>query len=120
MAAPFTDQFFRAIADYALKFPTLGDLGGGNPPSTWMAEYNRVRQTAFASVLLTSNSQEGGGTAGGQRNFSQEILVDALHCRRFDLDNTYILPAHLAGYPSALIRRRNARPGSMVIRFDNA
>jgi len=117
MPEPFSDSFFRAVADYAIQFPTVQDLGEN--ASAWIAEYNKVRGTAFASVLLTTNSQEGGGSAGGQRNFSQEMRVDALHCRRYDLDNTYVLPPHLAGYPSAVARRRNARPGSLILRFEN-
>jgi hypothetical protein len=114
MASPFSDQLFRAIADYAIQFPNAGSLG--TDLAKWLAEYTRVRSTAFASVLLTSNSQESGGSAGGQRNFSQEVLIDALHCRRYDLDNTYVLPPHLADYPSqVLLIQRRYRP--QVIRF---
>lgn len=114
MGGPFTDSLFRAIADYTVMFPDVGSLGTSN--ATWIVEYNRVRGTAFAAVLLTSNSQEGGGTAGGQRNFSQEVLLDALHCRRYDLNHAYVLPPHLDAYPEAIIaRRQGGRP--RVIRF---
>lgn len=102
MQSPFTLQFWRALADYGVIMPALG-----TDAVTWLAEYTRVRRTAFASVLLTNNSSEG-ASAGGKGNFSQEILTDALHCHRYNLDDSYTLPPHLASYPSALIERQRA------------
>ena len=101
---PFTDQFWRALADYGVLFGNLDALGEGTPPAAWITEYNRVRATAFAAVLLTSSSFEGGNSAG-QKLFPQETLLDALHCRRFELDDDYALPAHLAQFVSAKAAR---------------
>lgn len=112
---PFTDQFWRALADYQIKFADAGSLGSGTPPVNWLEEYNRVRATAMSSVLITSGSFEGGGNSGVQ-NFPQEILLDALHCRRFDLDANYELPVHLLQYPSAKISCAKGN-GGFVISF---
>jgi len=100
----FDDDFWRALADCQINFPSLADLGDGNPPSAWLAEYIRVGRTAFASVLLTASGTEG-GNASGQRQFSQATIIDALHCRRFDLDPSYTLPVHLTQYPSARVSK---------------
>lgn len=112
MSSPFTDQFWRAIADYKVFMPALGTAA-----ATWLTEYNKVRRTAFASVMFTANSTEG-GSASGQRQFPQEVLTDALHCHRHDLDPAYALPVHLSDYESAKIQR--ARAGNrrgMTLRF---
>lgn len=112
----FDDSFWRALADYQLQFPTLASLGENNPPALWYAEYQRVRATAFAAVQITSGSFEGGASSGVQ-SFSQETLLDALHCRRFDLDNTYELPAHLANYVAIRTARRSSgMPGVITFR----
>ncbi|HSI10772.1 MAG TPA: hypothetical protein VK961_01955, partial [Chthoniobacter sp.] len=60
-----------------LRYPVsrCGSLSVDN--AAWLAEYLRVRATAIASLLLTSNAQERGGSAGGQRNFSQESAENA-------------------------------------------
>jgi len=112
---PFDDQFWRAVADYALQFPDLASVTTATPWDKWLAEYSRVRATAFASVLITANNAEG-GSASGRQQFPQETLIDALHARRWELDNTYVLPAHLFSYASALIRRRQA-DNPLVIQF---
>jgi hypothetical protein len=104
MPPPFTDQFWRALADYGVNLPALGAAN-----TTWLTEYTRVRNTALASVLLTASGTEG-GNASGSRQFPQEILLDALHCRRFEFDPAYLLPPHLSAFPSAKIER--SRPAA--------
>ena len=110
----FDDQFWLAVADYGVMMPALGAAN-----VTWLTEYQRVRTTALAAVLIMNQGSEG-GSAGGGRQFPQETLLNALFCHRFDLDPTYVLPPHLAAYPAMKIRRANQRPGSIVLRFDNA
>lgn len=95
----FDQNFWQALADYGVQFPTLESLGSGNPPDKWIAEYNRVRADAFGSVLVTSTGTEG-ANASGLKQFPQATLIDALHCRRFELDPTYTLPVHLLTYSS--------------------
>lgn len=112
---PFSEQFWRAVADYGVLFVDLDSLGAGNPPADWLTEYQRVRATAFASVLITSAGFEG-GSGSGQRQFPQEVLIDALHCRRYDLDNDYVLPRNLALYPSAAVVADYGE-GGLTIRF---
>lgn len=110
---PFDDDFWRAVADYAIKLPTAAALTGD--PSPWLTEYLRVGRSAFASVLITASATEG-GNASGSRQFPQATLIDALHCRRYDLDNDYELPPHLASYPEAKeARKRAGRP--RVLKF---
>lgn len=104
---PFTDQFWRAVADYAILFPSLAAVTQTTSWDLWLTEYQRVRATAFASIIITANTAEG-GSASGRSQFDQETLVDALHCRRYDLDNTYVLPVHLTSYLSAAARRRQS------------
>ncbi len=108
---PYDDQFWRAVADYGDRFPTVGSLGVD--AATWLAEMARIRRTAFAAVLITASGTEG-GNASGVRNFPQEVLADALRCRRYDLDNTYVLPPHLARYPSAALARARGSGGATV------
>ena len=50
MSAPFTDELFRAIADYALQFPDTNSLGTN--AATWLTEMARIRRTAFAAILI--------------------------------------------------------------------
>ena len=112
MPPPFTDQFWRALADYGVTMPALGAAN-----TTWLTEYTRVRNTALASVLLTASASEG-GNASGSRQFPQEVLLDALHCRRFELDPAYLLPPHLAAFPSAKVERsRPAASRNRTLRF---
>ncbi len=112
---PFTDPFWRAIARYRLMFPDLDSLGVS--VVTWLTELDRVGRSAFAAVLLTNSNTGDGSGASGQKNFSQEVLTDALHCRRFELDDTYELPEHLADFESASARRRARRQGSTILLF---
>ena len=37
MPPPFTDQFWRALADYGVTMPALGAAN-----ATWLTEYTRV------------------------------------------------------------------------------
>lgn len=111
---PFDLQFWRALADYGVQFANVGALGVGDPPATWLTEYNRVRATAFASTLITSTGFES-GSASGSRQFPQETLLDALHCRRHELDEDYDLPAHLADFEAAKARAGGSR--RHVIRY---
>jgi hypothetical protein len=80
----------------------------------WLTEMARIRRTAFAAILINASATEG-ANASGLRNFSQQVLTDALPCRRYDLDNTYVLPPHLAAYSSAKIERA---PQSLSSRVD--
>jgi hypothetical protein len=105
MSAPFSDELFRAVADYALQFPDANSLGTN--AATWLTEMARIRRTAFAAILINASATEG-ANASGLRNFPQQVLADALHCRRYDLDSAYVLPPHLAAYPSAKIERARA------------
>lgn len=118
MSAPFTLDFWRCLADYQVQFPDLASLGTG--AAVWRAEYDRIRSAAFDPVLLTSSSSEG-QSGSGQRNQSQAVRADALHCRRYELDTEYPLPAHLAAYPAEkTARARPTRRGGCTIRFGNA
>lgn len=91
-----------ALADYAIQFPDLASLGTGTPPSLWKAEYDRVKDTAFAPVLVTTTGSEG-TNVGSLRNFDQRTLLTALHARRHQLDSTYVSP--FAASPAILGRR---------------
>lgn len=102
---PFDDNFWRALAMYRLKFSNLGSLGAA--AATWLLEMERVNRHAFAAVLLTQQADDRGST-GGSRQFPQETLADALHCRRHELDETYALPEHLAHFESAKASRQQA------------
>lgn len=110
----FTDQFWRALQKYRLAFPTLVSLG--TSAATWLAERERVEGTALAQVLLTSGSHEG-GSQSGERSFPGELLVDALDCRRFELDDTYTLPEHLGDFAAASASRRKRKAGGIVMQF---
>lgn len=113
----FSDDFWRAFADYMVIFPTVESLGAGTPPTLWAAEYAKVRKPAFDPVLLTATATEG-ANGSGQRNFAQTTRADALHCRRHDLDRSYELPPHLAGFLTAKAQRANPSPRrSRTIRF---
>ena len=111
MAHPFTDQFWRALAHYRITITSLG-----SDAATWRTEYDRVSRTAFASLLITNSSQEN-STHSGEALFPQAVLVDALHCRRFELDNGYTLPEHLAAFVSAKTSRARAGRGGVILRF---
>lgn len=82
------DDFQLAYADYCLMFPTLASLGDG--ASVWLTEYNRVKATAIAPVLVTSTGGGDTPNVGSQRNFDQKTLLRALHARRAALDSTYL------------------------------
>ncbi len=87
-----TTDFYRALADYRLTFPDLASLGVN--AVTWLTERARVARTARAAVLIVSSGTEG-GSASGQRQFDQGILIDALDWLRHEYDATYALPGHL-------------------------
>lgn len=95
-----SDDFWRAVQDAKLTFPTLASLGSGDPPAAWLAARNAAKSTGRAAVLITSSGSEG-SSGSGQRNFDQNIVVDALDYRRHQLDSTYTLPPHLATDDSA-------------------
>ncbi len=109
----FDEPFFQALADFGILFPDLPSLGTGTPPAAWLAEYHRLRSDAFAAVLVQSTSTEGGAVSG-LRQFPQDTLLDALHCRRFELDPTYVLPVHLLSYPSERAIRAHGRRGFLM------
>jgi hypothetical protein len=111
---PFTLDFWRALADYRLRFPDANSLGAA--VATWLTEMARVRKTAFAAVLLTNSSSEG-SSAGGQKHFESGILADALHCRRFEIDDDYELPPHLAGFASAKAKIAMRQGRNTTVRF---
>ena len=77
-----------ALAHYRLQFPNLESLGGGTPPAAWKTEYDRVSSVAFSNLLLTHGAFEG-GTGTGEKLFDQEVLLEALHDRRGELDEDY-------------------------------
>lgn len=112
----FDLPFWRALADYGVLFPEVANLGTGTPPSAWLTEYNRVRVDAFGSVLITSAGGEGTQQSGA-REFPQATLIDALHCRRFELDDDYDLPAHLVGFNASKARVALSGARRHVIRF---
>lgn len=114
MADPFTDSFYRALQGYVLQFPTLGSLGSGNPPVAWYAEYLAVKKDAQAQVLVNATSGPDGAQVSGMRNFSGETKEDALHIRRWQLDSTYPLPAHLANFPAAATARATSGRGFRI------
>lgn len=89
----FDDNFWRAVADYNLQFPNLAALGTN--AADWLAEYARVKRSAFSSVLITASASEG-ASGSGVKNFPQATLVDALHYVRHQLDASYPLPVHIA------------------------
>jgi hypothetical protein len=109
----FDDSFWRALADYKIKFPDKPSLGLGNPPAAWLVAYNAAREDAFGSVLILNATSEGGG-GGGLRNFSQETLLDALHACRFELDPTYELPPHLATFTEMKLARSRGKRGFLM------
>lgn len=110
----FNTQFWRALADYRIKFPNKAALGEAG--ATWLTEYARVKATAFASVLITSSTTEG-GSGSGARNFSQETLVDALHCRRAELDDEYELPEYLAAFEAQKLYVASQAGRGRVLQF---
>lgn len=112
----FDDNFWRALQDAVLAFPTVASLGSGTPPATWLAARNAARETARAAVLITGSSSEG-GSGSGQRQFDQGTVVDALDCRRFALDATYELPPHLAGFAAEKAARAAYRGRGFTLRI---
>jgi hypothetical protein len=107
----FSDDFWRAVQDYTLQFPTLESLGEN--ASAWLAVRNAAKATARASVLITSGTAEG-GSGSGQRNFSQSVLIDALDYRRHQLDASYTLPVHLRRDDASALVISFAPPSSCI------
>lgn len=100
------DDFDLALAHYRLLFPTLASLG--TAAADWRTEYDRVAASGLSPTLLTSTSFEG-GASGASRNFSQTVLLEALHCRRAELDSDYsatvTAPAPRLGRPMGITVR---------------
>lgn len=112
----FDDNFWRALQDAVLAFPTLASLGAGDPPATWLASRTAAKNTARAAVLITQTGSEG-GSGSGQRQFDQGTVVDALDCRRFALDPAYELPPHLAGFTAEKAARASYRGRGFTLRI---
>lgn len=115
----FSTDFWRALAKYRLMFTDIASLGASY--ATWLAELERVEGTKFAQVLITSAGNEGGNQSG-EKGFDGGLLVDALHCRRYELeaeeDVPYELPEHLAGFPSAKLKARARRGTGFSMQFN--
>lgn len=99
-----------ARAHYRLQFPDKNSLGSGDPPAAWKAEYDRVAAAALSSLLLTQASFEG-GHGGGEKLFPQEVLLEALHDRRSELDDDYTWRTDDA----ASVAQRNFRPSGIRV-----
>lgn len=102
------DDFQLAYAEYVNMFPDLASLGTGTPPATWLTEYNRVKASGLSATLVVNSAMEG-GSAGAIRNFSQKILLAALHARRGKLDAAYLAtitePAPILSQPAGHVIR---------------
>lgn len=81
------DDLQLAYADYVIMFPDLASLGVG--AVTWKAEYDRVKALGLSQVTVVQSAMEGGTSVQALRNFSQKILLAALHARRSALDEDY-------------------------------
>ena len=75
------DDYALALAHYRLTFPTLASLGTAS--ATWRTEYDRVSSIGLSSTTVIGSSSEG-ATASAIRNFSQRVLMTALHAVRAD------------------------------------
>ena len=89
-----------ALAHYALQFPDLAALG--EDAATWRTEYDRVAESGLSATLVNQTASEG-TSVGSMRNFDQRTLLQALHLRRNQLDDTY--PAPFAELPAIAGRR---------------
>ena len=98
------DDYALALAHYRLTFPTLASLG--NSASTWRTEYDRVSSIGLSSTTVIGSSSEG-ATASAIRNFSQRVLMTALHAVRAELDSTYMVLINAA--PPTFGQRHGSR-----------
>ena len=98
-------SYLDALVHYRVTFPTLADLGVGNPPAAWKAALDEATEVALAPVLVTS---AGGGidsTSSGSRNFPQALRLRALHALRAELDPDYSNPYLIAAVDPVQPRR---------------